>query len=813
MKHLFRSRTTNDKLQQNEMGISRHLPFAYLDNQGIVRTKQGDYCVVLKIEGLSWTTLDDHEVNFEQTLRAKLFAIIADPRFALYHTIIRSKVSPLLNAKYDGLAADLLHQDYVKQLQDNNLFTNDLYLTIVLKGSGSKGNRISSRINHWLSSLSHHLNQQHAQIKHEDAIKLINEVTLRITTSLQKYQVYRLGIHKTERGIFAEPLQFFSRILNWENHPVLAIPADIANYLPKRRLFFGYKDIESRGNNLNETKYASMLSLKEYPTHTYPGMLDELLQLPIEMVITQSLLFQHAQTSRESLELQLRRLQQARDPDQKGIALLEQALGDLVGGEFRFGYQHFTVMIVNDDLTLLEKNIADVTKHLSECGIIAIREHLNLEAAFWAQFPGNFRYIVRKALINTNNFASLCSLNNSPVGHRDGNHWGEAVTILKTTSQAPYYFNFHPFHSDVGHTLIMGMTGSGKTLLTCFLIAQALKFNTRVFYFDKDRGAETFMRGIGADYSLLGHGVSSGLNPLQLPDTRRNRRFLVNWLASLLNAWGDVLNSSDIEVIHHAVRLNYEQLKPHQRTLANLADAFGRRGPGTLRSRIDQWHSDGALADYFGAEHDQLKLTNRFYCFEMGELLDKSSELARPSVLFYLFFRIQLALDENPSHTPTIICLDEAWALLDNAIFATHIKNWLKTFRKRNAIVLLLSQEVTDVSKASISESINAETVTKIFFPDNNPLKEVYRDIFHLSEREIALLQHYSTHNRYFLIKQAQQTTVATLDLSHLTRWIPYLSSNSDTLKLLQQILAKYGANPNQWLISYLEQGQHVKSR
>lgn len=802
------------KLQRKEIGVSKHLPFAYLDEHDIVRTKNGDYLVALKVEGISWDTLEDHELNFEQLLRAKLFGMLADPRFAIYHTIIRSKVSTSLHLPQTVLMAKQLHTDYQQNLKTNSLFSNDLYITILLKGSGSKGNRVVSRLGRWFTQLSHNLSQKQAHAIHQESTKALNEMTLRLITSLDKYKIRRLGVIKTERGVFSEQLQFFSRILNWDNSPLVAIDADISTYLPKRRLFFGAKGIESMGNLENDSHFATMVSLKEYPNNTYPGMLDYLLQLPIEMVITQSFAFQHRMQSREDLELQLRRLRQSRDPDEKGETQLREALGGVVSGEFGFGFHHLTTMVLADNLKTLEENVAAISKRFGECGIVAIRERLNLEASFWAQFPGNFRYIVRKMPITTDNFAALCSLNNDPIGQKSGNHWGEAVTLLKTPSNLPYFFNFHKPGSDVGHTLILGTTGSGKTLLTCFLLSATLKYNTRIFYFDKDYGAEAFMRSLGADYSVLGSGVSSGLNPLQLPDTHRNRRFLIEWLRSLLSAFGETLTSEEMEVIHEAVRLNYEKLAPKQRTLQSLAPAFGVGGPGTLRSRIDQWHSDRHLSEFFGAETDSLRLDNRFFCFEMGHLLEKANTIALPSVLFYLFHRIQLVLDSSTEHTPTIICLDEAWALLGNAVFSENIKNWLKTFRKRNAMVLLLSQELGDITKATLSESINAETATKIFFPDAAPVKEVYQDVFQLSEREVSLLKSYSAEkNRFFLIKQPHESAFATLDLSGMERWIPLLSGNSDTVRLLHALMQQYGTESEKWLPVYLAQAfRHTNS-
>lgn len=805
-----KSKLSSVRLQEKEVGCSKHLPYAYLEEHDIIRTKNGDYLAVIKIEGLAWDTLVDQEVNFEQIVRAKLFSTLTDSRFAIYYTIIRSKVSMADAQEHEVWLGRQLHATYYAQLQSKPLFVNDLYLTIVLKGEGSKGNRVTSRINSWLANLSHGLNKKQAENSRTEAIKTLNEVVLRIITGLEKYRPRKLSLYKTDKAILSEQLNFFSRILNWDNQSVLAVNAGIDSYLPKRRLFFGARAIESIGNGEHDSRFASMLSLKEYPNNTFPGMMDYLLQLPVEMVVTQSFVLQHRQQSREELELQLRRLRQSRDPDSKGMEQLQQALGCVVAGEFGFGYHHLTVMVIAANLHELEQQVAQVDKHLTESGIVAVREWLNLEAAFWAQFPGNFRYIVRKMPITTDNFAAFSAMNNNPVGTKTGNHWGEAVALLKTPGNMPYYFNFHPRNSDVGHTLILGMTGSGKTLLSCFLLACSLKYQSRIFYFDKDYGAEVFMRGLGADYSVLGTGSGAGLNPLQLPDTPRNRRFLADWLASLLSAFGDTLLPEDLDIIHHAVRLNYEQLKPEQRTLANLAEAFGTGGPGTLRNRIDQWHSDQHLGEFFGAQTDNLHLDTQFFCFEMGQMLEKSNRLALPSVLLYLFHRIELVLDENTQQTPTIICLDEAWALLDNPIFAQSIKNWLKTFRKRNAIVLLLSQELTDITKAEISHSINAETATKIFFPDATPVNEVYRNVFQLSDREISLLKEYSVEKRHFLIKQPNESTFASLDLSGMLDWIPVLSSNTARIQLLRTLLQQYGAQPEQWLPVYLEQVKYV---
>src|SRR3712207_2559930 len=190
-----------------------------------------------------------------------------------------------------------------------------------------------------------------------------------------------------------------------------------------------------------------------------------------------------------------------------------------------------TVAVHGDTPEAVDDGVAEVLASLADLGIIAVREEIALEPAFWAQFPGNFKYIARRGLISTANFAGLASSHNFPLGQATNNHWGEAITLLETTAAGPYYFNFH--QGDLGNFTVIGPSGSGKTVVLNFLLAQARKLRPRIIFFDKDRGAELFIRAIGGRYDLLRAGTPSGLNPLQLEDNALNRRFLIEWLATL----------------------------------------------------------------------------------------------------------------------------------------------------------------------------------------------------------------------------------------------------------------------------------------
>ncbi len=428
---------------------------------------------------------------------------------------------------------------------------------------------------------------------------------------------------------------------------------------------------------------------------------------------------------------------------------------------------------------------------LSNCGVYPVREKVNLEPAFWAQLPGNFSYVVRKAVISTLNMAGFASQHNYPIGKKFDNHWGEAVTVFDTTSGTPFFFSFHI--RDVGHTAIIGPTGGGKTVLMNFLCVQAMKFSPRIFFFDKDHGAEIFIRALNGIYSVVEPRGNTGLNPLHLDDTTENRTFLMEWMKVLATTLSSDLTPDDILRINDAIEGNFK-LRKEDRMLRNLVPFLGIGGADTLAGRMMMWHSEGSHAALFDNEEDLLDFTkSRVFGFEMGNLLKDPAALA--PTLLYLFHKISISLDG----TPSIIILDEAWALIDNPVFAPRIKDWLKVLRKLNTFVIFATQSVEDASKSQISDTLVQQTATQIFLP-NLKATSAYRDVFMLTEREYSLIKYTDPGSRFFLVKQGVSAVVARIDLRGLEDTINVLSGRAETVLMLNEIIEKVGRDPNVWL-------------
>ncbi len=351
-------------------------------------------------------------------------------------------------------------------------------------------------------------------------------------------------------------------------------------------------------------------------------MLDGVLRLPFEMMLTESFAFVEQQTALSRMSQALRRLRAA---DHDAVSLrgeLAAAKDDVAAGRAAYGEHHLSILAHTPTLEALDQATADVQAALAETGAIAVREDMNLEPAFWAQFPGNFGLIARKAMISTANFASLASFHNHPTGQARDNHWGGPITVLETTSFGPYHFNFHS--GDLGNFTIIGPSGSGKTALLAFLLAQAERMQPahRLFRQGPRRGRlhPRHRRALRRDLARQ----PTGFNPLALPDTGENRAFLAEWLSRLLSSYGAPLTAEDRVIIADAIDANFAEHPSHRR-LRYLRELFrGARRPsaGDLAARLGQWCDGGEHAWLFDNEDDALDVSSRILGFDMTRLLE-----------------------------------------------------------------------------------------------------------------------------------------------------------------------------------------------
>lgn len=792
------------KQADKEFAASNFIPYLCHFNSTTILTKKKELMQVIKVGGFSFETADDEDVDTKKDMLNMLLKGFQVGGFLLYfHTIRRransasSEAAPMdPNIKIPQSFSDYVEQEWRKKYSKKQAFVNELYISII-KRPETKGAAV---FEHLLKKLKASADKAVWEVEMRDACEELMEASGRVLSTLREYSPELLGVVKTANGTYCEILEFLGKIVNCGvATPMLAPTISIDKYLPTTRLYFGQKAIEVRG--VEKSRVAGLISIKEYGPTSNAGMLDSLLQMPFELIISQSFSFANRQVAIGKMQLQQNRMIQAQDNAVSQIAEINQALDMITSGEIAFGEHHLTILCIEDDLKMLESVVSMASVELQNTGCQPVREKVNMEPAYWAQIPGNDDFIVRRSTINSLNLAGFATMHNYPTGKANGNHWGESVTVFDTTSGTPYHFNFHV--RDVGHSLIIGPTGAGKTVLMNFLCAMAQKYRCRMFFFDKDRGAEIFIRSLGGIYTIIDPAKKSNFNPFQLPETGENKSFLLELLKLLVTVNGEKLDAENIMALSQAVRGNYK-LAHKDRKLANIVPFLGIEGAGSLATRISMWHSHGSHANVFDNATDALDLSNyRIFGFEMAELL--KDPMALGPVLLYVFHRINISLDG----TPTMIVLDEAWALIDNPVFAPKIKDWLKVLRKLNTFVIFATQSVEDASKSAISDTLIQQTATQIFLP-NLKATQVYRTAFMLSQREYILIKTTDPSSRYFLIKQGVNAVVARIDLRGMTDIINVLSGRTETVLMLDKLRGQYGDNPDNWLHLFYEKARKI---
>ncbi|MFT4028179.1 MAG: VirB4 family type IV secretion/conjugal transfer ATPase, partial [Novosphingobium sp.] len=414
---------------KREARAGDRLPYARHVDDTVLALRDGAALCVLRVAGLPFETEDAGQLDHMLAVRETMLRSVLDARFILYHHVVRRRVAISLPAEFPEPFSAALDAARQERLARTPLFVNEQFLTIVRRPARGK------------AGLLERLGRKVAQGHEPDprALRELEAAATGLAAALEPYGARLLGRVDGR----SEPLELLSALYNGEWRPV-ALPdedADLGHHIPYARVSFGVEAIETR--HAGGRSFASLLSLKDYPDATRAGMLDNLLRLPHEMVLTESFAPADRQGARERIDLAVRRLKSA---DEEAIAERGQMMAarDALGaGQAGFGDHHLTVLVRETSLAALERASAAVGSALADIGVVAVREDTNLEPAFWAQFPGNESYAVRRAFISTGNAAGFLSLHGFPLGRAHANHWGDAVSVFETTSATPYFFNFH----------------------------------------------------------------------------------------------------------------------------------------------------------------------------------------------------------------------------------------------------------------------------------------------------------------------------------------------------------------------------------
>jgi type IV secretion system protein VirB4 len=510
----------------------------------------------------------------------------------------------------------------------------------------------------------------------------------------------------------------------------------------------------------------AVLSVRSYVTETEPGLLDALNRLPIAYRWVTRFLPLDREEARRELEKVRKRWFSKR----KGLATLlrealfreesalfdndasnqaddaDAALQELGADAVAAGYTTLTIVLAEEGEAALKESVALVQQVADGLGFVTQVEGVNAVEAWLGGLPGQAYADARRPIVLTPSLAHLLPLSAVWAGPERNAHFNAPPLMLTATDGAtPFRLNLHV--GDVGHTMVVGPTGAGKSVLLATLAAQWLRYpDAQVYVFDKERSCRATILGLGGDFFDLGEEGALGLQPLERVDDADERVWALDWIAGLIES-GNVAITPDLRRELWRVLELLAERQSEDRTLtlfvALVQDASAR----------------AALAPYTHAgphgrilDHDHSSLAHgRVQAFEMNELMRKGS--AAGAVLAALFRILERRFDG----TPTLLILDEAWLFLRDAFFSAQIQEWLKTLRKRNVAVIFASQELADIEASGIASTIIEACPTRIYLPNDRarePRSRAFYERLGLNNRQIALVANAAPKRDYYIVSR-----------------------------------------------------------
>lgn len=805
--------TKNNSVTAREKPLSKFIPYSTHLASNTIKTYDGDLIRTFALEGAAFETADDDEINTWHEQINILIRNINAPNIALWTHTIRQEENTYPGGEYaPGFAHDL-NEKYKASITNARMLSNSLYITVIYRVQPNKTASFFDRFK------PTDKNEETRKLK--EALEKLDDTSRQVKEALNRYgprelttylrdragkRIRPLNADEIERAtpeelkthadieatgiVYSELSEFLAYLINGEYQHIPLTRTPLNEVLGISRPFFGKETFELRGTT--KQRFGASLSIKEYPAITGPGMLDRLLATNAEFILTQSFICLGKGAATGLLTRQRDRLISAGDQAESQIEDIGLALDQLISNEFTYGEHHFVLTVFGPSVRHVNDNLAELRTIVADAGMVVVREDVANEAAFWSQLPCAYKYRTRPAPITSRNFAGFTGFHNYPTGNPKG-RWGNAITLLKTSSGAPYRFNFHDT-SGLGNTTIIGPSGSGKTVVQGFLISMLQKAKATGVFFDKDRGAEIFIRALRGTYLPLKTGELTGFNPLQLKDTPQNRQFQLALVKQLATANGEPYSTLDEQEAARALDGVYK-LPKEQRRLGQYASFLNRTSPGGLFTRLQKWHSNGPMAWAFDNANDTLNMDNgNLFGFDVTEFLD-NKEIRTPIIL-YIFHRMEQLIDGR-----RFFCfIDEFWKVLEDDAFQDFVQNKLKTIRKQNGFLATGTQSVKDTLRSKIAHSIIEQSPTQIFMPNPKASEEDYVGGFKLSHREYEIIRTLPEASRRFLIRQGANSVVAELNLKGFDNELAVLSGTTAYVEVLSGILRDVGNDPDVWL-------------
>jgi type IV secretion system protein VirB4 len=776
-----------------ERSADRYLPYVGHAREHVLLLKDSSGMCMLEMHGTPYELEEIGTRNARYLARNTLFRTIADDNVALVSYLVRHEhVPPLPPRKFRSAFARQLDAQYRERVLDGRLHRNQWFLSIV----------VSPRtvMNRWAAAKLAKMRRVIPDPT-DQVLQTLEDLVAIIMRGMAEYEPRLLGLREEDGVIFSEPAEALRLILTGRYLSVPLVSGYLGSAIYTDRIITGIRGFEIRPPG--KSYFGTILTLRDYPSpKTIVGMLNPVLGLACSLVLTQSFLFHTRARTQAEISLKHAQMETAEDAAVSQKDALLQAKDDIASNAYVNGSHHLSLTLFGATLEEVKEHAAKARAVLTGAGAVFTDESLGLEAALWSQLSGNWEWRTRPGIFSSRNFSALSTFDNYPAGNPAG-YWGDPLIRFRTRGGT--YFDYILHVMSVGHTVLFGPTGTGKTVFLLFLLAmleQAMVDRPgSIVLFDKDAGGEIMVRATGGRYLRLRKGEPSGLAPLRrLEDTPASYDFLLGWISALIcTDGGRPLLPEEEGRLERGIRRQLK-LPKELRSLAGLREFLGHADPGGAGARLEKWCRGGALGWAFDNDEDETSLDGPIVGFDLGAMLDPSMSASpvSASMAAYLLHRVQSIMDGRRF----VLAADEFWMYLANPLFANALDNFLLTLRKINGSLILATQQPEHALSRPIGASLVAQCMTKILFPNRQAVEASYNALgcspaVFRAVHEDLLEQH------AFVLMRDSGSVICDFDLSALPEQLATLSGTLNRVKLLDEIRRSVGDDPRAFLPEY----------
>jgi type IV secretion/conjugal transfer VirB4 family ATPase len=786
--------------------LSAHINLYGFWTETAFLTKSGDLGMVLGVTGVDYESLDNDEQQYAvKRLESALKSF--GEGFHVYQYLFKTNRPEIPFARYDDELIDAAidqRRQYFESKRDR-LYEVELFYVIVLEGARSKTG-ILSALGRMPRDPQGAFRELKAQFTNDNMKVLLRQQIdadmVRLEQCVQNFIRHLADLMPIQVQGQQAQFSFFRRLLNFDDWRIAGKPQS-TQYLDFQVV---NSNIEAERDHLRVgDHFVRILTMKEAIAETRPLVLDRLFKIEGNFYVVTEWTPLSMAKARKEVDKRRRHFNMSKsgfvsqlgsDPaktNQRDVLIDESKQADIenlgeclraLGDGQALGDFSLTVVLYSTDLQTINQEMGEFTGVFTNADGALFTETYNQLNALFATVPGNYAQNLRKMYLLNSNYADLSFLFTIHPGEKTNPHLrSEYLAVLETDNATPYYLNLH--NGEVAHTLILGMTGSGKSFLCNFLLTNAQKYRPQTYIFDIGGSFQSLTEIFGGTYLNVGQESRDfTINPFSLPESKENLQFLFSFFRVLIegNDKRYKLDFKEERKLWEAIERMYV-VAPEQRTLSTFSQIIGE-----LKERLHRWTKEGQYGFLFDNVEDTLSFS-KFQTFNFAGWSD-APEVLEP-LLFYVLHRASNEI-ANPEKLATFktFLLDEAWLFIKNETIRSYIVAAQKTWRKHNAAMILATQSIKELEESGMLAIVAESCPTKIFLANPEMNRQVYREAFHLNDTEIDIIADLIPPGE-MLIRKAQSSKKVRLNVDSVSYWIATNNARDNLLK--REAFAQYG--------------------